>query len=123
MLPETVVRYPYLTVPEALDKLAALGDHHHIATHLAERGVKGACNNPTYCPIAQYLSKETGVQVEVGLHAAYTHKGAEATGLDWLPDPVSDFIAAFDSREHPELEMHLLDILRMDLAPKGGECA
>jgi hypothetical protein len=118
VLPETA----FATLPEALDKLAALGDRHHIATYFVERDLKGACNSPTHCPVSRYLSEETGVEFGVGEEAAHLWEGDVSIKYEKLPAPVSDFVRHFDAHEYPELEMHLLDILRIGLAPRSAEC-
>lgn len=116
MLPETA----FATLPEALDKLAALGDRHHIATYFVERDLKGACNSPNHCPVARYLAEETGVEFGVGEEAALLWEDDVAIKYEMLPDPVRDFVRHFDAHQHPELEMHLLDVLRIGLA--SAEC-
>lgn len=116
MLPETAFR----TTSEALDKLAALGDRHHIATYLAEHDLKGACNSPTYCPVSRYLTAETGAEVTVGEDSYQAWDGDDAIMYKKLPDPVCDFVRHFDAHEYPELELHLLDIIRIGLG--SAEC-
>lgn len=101
MPPEPTTIAP--TVPELLDKLAALGDRHHIAMHFRDLDIKGETCKSDSCAVAVYLNHATGREFIVGNDEAVAW---QAPGPDYrtaLPEPVKDFIVAFDNREYPEL--------------------
>jgi hypothetical protein len=93
------------TIPELLDRLAALGSHKEIALYLAQRGISGTCSNAGLCPIAKYLQQETGrqdISVDEGEIFVWDDDRVYNTTYP-VPRVVRDFIAFFDARLHPEL--------------------
>lgn len=51
------------TVPEVVDKLVALGSGEAIALFLESEGITGLPGRPMWCPIANYIRRETGCYV------------------------------------------------------------
>lgn len=99
-------------MPEALDKLAALGDRDHIAMALAEQGIEAVPRDAEHCVVAMYLKKEVqdAWDIVVSISGSRATKGdamwMEAGGHCYtnLPEVVNDLAAAFDEGKYPELE-------------------
>lgn len=91
-----------MTIPEALDKLAAEGDADHIADFLRTHGHFGVWSADmavsTTCPIARYLHANGAPGARV---YGATWGGDRVRG--WLPEPISDFVNNFDLGHYPEL--------------------
>jgi hypothetical protein len=75
------------------------------AEQLKFRGITGVPNASGFCPVANYLKKELDSQVFI--NGGVVAFGTNINDIDdyWLPQPVSEFIAAFDSGKYPELRM------------------
>jgi hypothetical protein len=93
------------TADNLLDVLNGLGSTADaIAEELLAADVTGMREDPECCPIANYLTRCTDARPSVQ---------REYVSLTWqdgselevrTPDPVRFFVAAFDSREYPELD-------------------
>lgn len=102
------------TVPELLNKLAALGDEDHIAMAMAEQGIKGTCGAHTACIVAEYLKAECPelTYISVGIsgpascssgRAVWRRGATDADHETTLPKVVNDFAFAFDRWAYPGL--------------------
>jgi hypothetical protein len=81
------------------DALAALPtEPHEIARVFAELGIKGRPASAYECPVANYLTAELGIIVEVGQKGAY----AGVTEVP-LPEHVRRFVRVFDLGAYPRL--------------------
>ena len=87
------------SLTKALDRLLegcyCPGD---IADKLIGMGITGTISNPTYCPLAKYLSAEVGYPVET-----YRTQAAAGDVYIPLPDVVSFFLGNFDCGVYQEL--------------------
>lgn len=101
-----------MTVPLALEKLAALGDKDHIALHLAEKGLKGRPGATSSCIVARHLIAECPgvrhVSVSVNSTGSASQTSASWTDVEGycfvsLPAVVNELAVAFDRGEYPEL--------------------
>jgi hypothetical protein len=102
------------TVPEALDKLAALGSPRQIADFLVQRQIKAFPSKLDRCAIAEYVRAETEIEVNVfcgggaGADVCRDIKGVVRHDMnpnvgDVLPDVLQDFARGFDRGAYPEL--------------------
>lgn len=97
------------SVPEVLDKLAALGSARQIADFLLEQEMKAYPVRVNACAVAVYLQKETGMQVTVhpGHFLDETMIGqvnipGQRTPVN-LPKAVQKFACEFDRWTYPDL--------------------
>lgn len=89
----------------ALKKLTdGADDSYAIAQRLREAGIKGN-HHPTSCPIANYLRRETGVDVRV-YEKKVTNNWASRVPII-PPSKVAAFIRLFDQGYYPELDGYL----------------
>jgi hypothetical protein len=103
------------TIPEALQKLASLGDVQHIRLHLASLGLTAVRGQPATCIIAAYLHHELQDDREILVHPC------RPNARNWMQHPLSpcvkdhgkvtplpgvlnDLANAFDFGSFPELE-------------------
>jgi hypothetical protein len=92
-----------LTVPDALDRLAELGNAVDIAVYLAGRGHVGETATDC-CPVALYVRAETGTAVEVDPYEGDGWVTVEGHVDEYpLPTPVHDFALGFDVGRFPGL--------------------
>ena len=90
----------------ALDDLGGtVGD---VARHLVVSDAGGARYLPGRCPISRYLNGRlpTGWTATVSAHVVrvYPWSPWARPVIIPLPDPVADFVLAFDGHAYPELE-------------------
>lgn len=88
------------------DLLVKLGESGgEIAQFLKAQECKGYISEPNSCPIAVYLSKETGQPAFVSADCIYLNKASDPSYLteEEIPIAVEDFIFRFDDGEYPEL--------------------
>ena len=104
-LPLTTTVKP--SVPEALEKLEALGSVRHIAEHLRDQRVCGDLCEASSCALAVWLRKQTGHgDVHVSTDVAYWDiVDFDLKHWKWhaLPWHVREFVNEFDNGLHPEL--------------------
>lgn len=90
------------TVGETINKLAALGSSRQIALYLEEQQCAGHRNLAQSCPLARYVSRETGEVVRVG-GLICEYDAAFGVALAFLPDGVREFVKDFDHGRYPNL--------------------
>lgn len=111
MLPETQLKP---TVPELLDKLAALGSADQIALHFADLGILAQPCRAGHCAVAVYLQRATGIGsgdtadsegLNVGLGVASIWRDSMSGAAEDYPLPVvvSEFVGNFDNLDYPGL--------------------
>lgn len=88
------------------DVVAQLNSWKNVADELYKRGVKGVRDNCEACPIATYLCRETGMNIEVDIFAAtFRDPDDPVDGVEFILAPtVSKFISRFDDGEYPDLD-------------------
>ena len=91
------------TIPEVLDKLAALGHPDQIALHLQEQGIVAVPCKTNFCAIALYLHQQTGRDVAVGEEHAAVWNSCMPDDLYPLPQSVREFVKLFDGLKYPDL--------------------
>lgn len=79
-----------------------------VADKLLAEGCKGLQKDLSSCPLAKYLTKQTGCQVHLGIDDVYYYEPGGSHGRvygKWirLTKAASDFEADFDSGLYPEL--------------------
>lgn len=86
-------------IEAALDKLNAKNS---LAAFFRAEGVKGHLNDPYSCPVASWLTRETGLDGVCVSHTVVTSRNSGDV-FD-VPHHVSLFIQEFDECLHPDLE-------------------
>jgi len=95
--------------PDDLLRELSIYDPNEIAEKFNELKIKGKRMNITCCPVSNYLSKNTGLEISVGLKEYYIIKrdeNGELVGLlggGDVPKSVQKFITKFDTKRYPEL--------------------
>jgi hypothetical protein len=89
------------TVTEALDKLAAHGSARKIANFLAAEQCAGHRNAGASCPVARYVTRNTGRTVYVDGESWFG--GFDDADVHPVPGNVSAFVDRFDKGWYPEL--------------------
>ena len=94
------------TPAEVLDKLGALGSARQIADYLAAQGVTGWPSLANRCPVSQWVLAESGLRISLSKSGwdlwAPDDLMAERVGA--TPEPVGEFIVAFDNGAYRELD-------------------
>jgi len=84
------------------ETLVAMGNtENEVVAFLRARHITGSRKDSEKCPVAEYLSHETGEDIGVAEKFIYTLFSKVPTAL---PQSVQDFIAGFDAGKYPDLE-------------------
>lgn len=91
----------------AIDKLMteSMGGADLIAAYLEREGITGLQYRPAYCPVAQYVKRETGLNVTTDFSAseAWDDHYSQSLAIVLHPQAVSDFVLNFDTMKYPNL--------------------
>lgn len=82
--------------------LRRLDQEPDIAAFFRDIGVKGRLNDPTSCPVARWLTRESGLDGVCVTPTLASH--ADSEELFDLPISVAMFVREFDECYHPEFE-------------------
>lgn len=104
-LPEETVK----RLERATEKLNKYKTVSGIASMLEREGIKGNKGEPGSCPIAVYLTKESGVSVRFGITTAWVkrHPNGSNSNPAWEKDMnrvVTEFASLFDEGNYPQLD-------------------
>lgn len=97
---------PRKSLSELLGQLAGLGSADGIAKFFLDEGVRGEPNNSGGCPIAKWLSVETGDKYSVGSGSVVRLPPSSEDIRSWgamLPYCAREFIRRFDNGEYKAL--------------------
>lgn len=92
-----------MTIEEAVRQLSELagGNADRIAAYLRDQGISGKRHNAECCPLAQWLTGQTG---STGLSVDGDYVSAPGQGSAWLPDSAAQFVEGFDVGNYPFLD-------------------
>lgn len=92
---------------KAMKPLARKRTAKGVAKFLQKQGIKGRSGSPWSCPVAVYISRETGCCREFDNLSVGPHDAGICVGNDEavyvFPKAVSNFITEFDRGKHQEL--------------------
>lgn len=89
-------------IAEALGKLYALGSPDQMAVYLEAEQITGRPGMTYSCPVAKYLTRETGQAMSAGAMYAFPSTNTDHAMVK-MPRMVREFIARFDARSYPRL--------------------
>jgi len=89
------------TVEQALSELPPTVEE--IVQKMTKEGIKGKRNNVYYCPLARYLSRETGKEVIVGRNSCKFFGDRDDASKCFHTHAINAFINLVDSGNCPEL--------------------
>ena len=95
-----------ITLPDALNKLAALGSPQQIADFFLDEGILGTVGHANSCPVAHYVQQFSGLEA-TWISPSSDHidgvAGISGTEAYLMPRVVNDFALAFDNEEYKDL--------------------
>lgn len=89
----------YLSLDQAIRKLAALGTADKIADFLLAEGITGGRGDSKRCPLARWLQREVGyehIRISYRIRAVFEDYADFSTSI---PAPLAEFIENYDQKD------------------------